>query len=267
MDQGYFSPSLTPAQLSVYMPQLGGVRSELSRMMMAGGKGAWVPKRARWVPSARARRDGFHGGLPHRVAARALEAMVCPEGTQPVTDSDAGGSTCGIPGNADSCPPGTVSITDSTGMSACICPSGLNITIDPTSGAPICTAPPLPGPTPIPIPLPGPTPIPAPLPSPTPTPLPPWRPGCLGCEFCPHNSVFNPITGTVLADGLLVNQYWDPSAVVEAQALADIGSYEDAHPATLRSFEAAVNTARDADTAAYSMTDAQLDGIMSGGYA
>lgn len=79
--------------------------------------------------------------------------------------------------------------------------------------------------------------------------------------------MFNPITGTVLADGLLVNQFWDPSAVVEAQALADIGSYEDDHPATLWPFEAAIDTARDADAAAYSMNDAQLSNIMAGGYA
>lgn len=70
MDQGYFSPSLTPAQLSVYMPQLGGVRSELSRMMMTGGKGAWVPKRVHWTPSAKGRRAGFHTGLPHRALAQ-----------------------------------------------------------------------------------------------------------------------------------------------------------------------------------------------------
>ncbi len=254
MDQGYFSPSLTPAQLSVYMPQLGGVRSELSRMMMSGGKGAWVPKRAHWAPSAHGRRAGFRTGLPHRALARKFGDTACPAGSYTVTDPDTGQPTCGTPASGDACSSGMDPVTDSTGTTSCICPPSSALAVGP-GGARMCVSNALP---------------PAP-PSPSaPTPSPPQPMSCPGCEFCPHSgnsSVFNPITGTVLADSLLVNQFWDPSAVAEAQALADVGSYEDDHPATLRPFEAAINTARDADAAAYSMNDAQLSAIMSGGSA
>ena len=50
MDQGYFGGSLSPAQLSVYTPQLGGVRSELSRAMRREGLAAAGP--AAWDPEA-----------------------------------------------------------------------------------------------------------------------------------------------------------------------------------------------------------------------
>lgn len=208
MDQGYFRPSLTPAQLSVYMPQLGGVRSELSRMMMTPVSRG-MPSVGRSMMPQPLRPKGQKMGRRGRVEG--LDPVPqCPPGTQPVPDgSSGGGYTC--------------------------------------------------------VPITPPTPPPKPPTPPTP-PAPP-KPPCESCDVCPSTGNFNPITGTMIVDTSTIGKVWDPSAIAEADALAELGSYYEDPSGDEMSLQAAIASARDSDSAAYSMTDAQLSTIMALGTA
>lgn len=65
--------------------------------------------------------------------------------------------------------------------------------------------------------------------------------------------------------GTSCSSTWNPSAIAEAQGLAEASSLAVDPEDDTAMLQAAINTSRDANSAAYSMSDTQLAGLMGGG--
>jgi hypothetical protein len=83
---------------------------------------------------------------------------------------------------------------------------------------------------------------------------------------CPSTGTFD-ANGVMMVDPQSISDVWDPDAIAEAQALASVGSYAHDPSGDEMAFQAAISSAYDANTAADTMSDAQLTAIMQGGTA
>lgn len=84
---------------------------------------------------------------------------------------------------------------------------------------------------------------------------------------CPSTGAYDPVTGVMTVDTTNIADVWDPDAIAEAQALASVGSYANDPSGDEMAFQAAISSAFDANSAANTMSDAQLSAIMQGGTA
>ena len=262
LDSGFTDAPLTPAQLSLYNPQMGGVRSELSRMMLprTGGQAARNKAAAqrrrmaqRRVQSTNRRRETalIHGGHLPKIGSLHREGLTAaPAGEySPSNEYAATNGACnagdmvdqstGLCGPAGGCNPGDTMDTTSGMCIPAATDSGYlgnSWTFGGSTDTTACTATDEYG-----------------------------NPLVYNANGVPIGATSN--GQTIPLDAGYFAGWWDPDATAEAQALASVGSYAVDPSGDAVAFQAAIASALDSDSASATLTDAQLNALMAQGTA